>query len=134
MLRSRLLHSGILAALASAGHGSTVLVADGNFPHATVPFPGCPGRIPEHVTRASLVTDVLEAVVPMMAIESATLMDSDGPTPPSQPAIRSRMPPDIPVRTLDRFAFYEATRDPSLALVIATGESRVRANGLLTMG
>ena len=35
---------------------------------------------------------------------------------------------------LGRFPFYEAARTPDLALVIATGERRVYANILLTIG
>jgi L-fucose mutarotase/ribose pyranase (RbsD/FucU family) len=35
VLRTRLLHPEILAALAGAGHGSRVLIADGNYPFST---------------------------------------------------------------------------------------------------
>ena len=35
MLKSRLLHPQITAALARAGHGSKVLISDGNYPHGT---------------------------------------------------------------------------------------------------
>ena len=62
MLRTRLIHPEILAALAAAGHGSQVLVSDGNFPHATATPPAArrvylnlsPGRV--------TVTEVLEAL------------------------------------------------------------------------
>ena len=37
MIRGKLIHPEILAALAGAGHGSKVLITDGNFPHATAP-------------------------------------------------------------------------------------------------
>jgi len=39
VLRYRLTHPEILAALASAGHGSTVLLADGHYPAATAAGP-----------------------------------------------------------------------------------------------
>ena len=35
MLKNRLLHPDILAALGRAGHGSKVLIADGNYPFST---------------------------------------------------------------------------------------------------
>ena len=40
MLKTRLLHPEILNALARAGHGSRVLIADGNYPFATEAAPG----------------------------------------------------------------------------------------------
>jgi L-fucose mutarotase len=53
VLRTRLIHPEILAALAAAGHGSQLLLSDGNFPHATASPPGArrvylnlsPGRV-----------------------------------------------------------------------------------------
>ena len=36
MLTSVLIHPPLLAALANCGHGSQILIADGNFPYATV--------------------------------------------------------------------------------------------------
>ncbi|WP_318783043.1 RbsD/FucU domain-containing protein [Cellulosimicrobium sp. SH8] len=35
MLRYPLLHPGLIGALAGAGHGSRVLLADANYPHST---------------------------------------------------------------------------------------------------
>ena len=42
--------------------------------------------------------------------------------------------PGIELQPLGRFEFYDAARSPELALVIATGERRVYANILLTIG
>ena len=41
---------------------------------------------------------------------------------------------DMELYILRRFEFYEAARGPDLALVIATGERRIYANILLTIG
>jgi L-fucose mutarotase len=38
------------------------------------------------------------------------------------------------LQRLDRFAFYDACRLPDVGLVIATGEQRIYANVLLTLG
>jgi L-fucose mutarotase len=35
---------------------------------------------------------------------------------------------------MGRFEFYDAARGPNVALVIATGEQRIYANILLTLG
>jgi len=63
MLRYKLIHPQILAALGGAGHGSQVLIADGNYPFAT----GAPAgaqRVYLNLAPGLLtVTDVLAALV-----------------------------------------------------------------------
>src|SRR3954467_10033625 len=68
VLKTTLLHPGILGALATSGHGSQVLITDGNFPHQTAPYPGAvrvylnlsPGRL--------TVSEVLEALIQAIPI------------------------------------------------------------------
>ena len=77
MLRTRLTHPEILAALAAAGHGSQLLISDGNVPHATA-TPTSARRVflnlsPGRVT----VSEVLEAVVPTVPLEAAAVMRPD---------------------------------------------------------
>ena len=45
MLKYRLTHPEILAALAGAGHGSQVLIADGNYPFSTGANPAAGARL-----------------------------------------------------------------------------------------
>ena len=40
----------------------------------------------------------------------------------------------IELERLERFPFYDAARGPDVALAIATGEQRLYANLLLTIG
>jgi L-fucose mutarotase len=135
MLLTRLIHPGILQALAGAGHGSTVLISDGNFPHATGPRPEVP-RVYLNLTPGRLlVTEVLEALTAAVPIESAVLMRSPEPVAPAvHDAVRSLLPAGTPIELLDRFDFYEATRSTDLALVIATADQRLYANVLLRIG
>jgi L-fucose mutarotase len=42
--------------------------------------------------------------------------------------------PGVALEAHDRFAFYDMARGPDLALAIATGERRIYANILLTIG
>jgi L-fucose mutarotase len=124
VLRTRLIHPQILAALAAAGHGSQVLVSDGNFPHATATPPGAtrvylnlsPGRV--------TVTEVLEAVAATVPLEAAAVMRPHD----------ALLPPGTPVEVVERFAFYELARGRDVTLVIATGDQRLYANLLLTIG
>ena len=135
MLRTRLIHPEILAALAAAGHGSQVLVSDGNFPHATATPPGAqrvwlnlsPGRV--------TVTEVLEAVAATVPLEAAAVMrPHDAEAPPVLAEYGALLPPGTPVEVVERFAFYELGRGPDVTLVIATGDQRLYANLLLTIG
>lgn len=134
MLRSSLTHPTILAALASAGHGSTVLIADGNFPFSTAPYPAAPVVFLNLAPGLVTVTDVLQAVVPVIPIEAALLMASGTAKAPAHDAIRACLPVAVTIEAVARQAFYAVTRLPNLGLVIATGDTRLFANVLLTIG
>ena len=134
MLKTNLLHPEILRALAAAGHGAKVLVSDGNFPHSTgsnayaahVYLNLAPGLLS--------VTDVLKVVAAAIPVEAAeTMATADGTEPPIWAEFRALLP-DQTLRPLERWAFYETARGHDVALVIATGEQRIYANILLTIG
>lgn len=135
MLRGTLLHPEILATLGSAGHGSQVLIADGNYPFLTGGFAGAK-RVYLNLSPGLLTaTDVVQTLVSAIPIESATVMVPDnGPEPPIFTEFRQLLPTGLELQTLDRFAFYTAARSENLALLIATGEQRIYANILLTIG
>lgn len=135
MLRYKLVHPEILAALASAGHGSRVLIADGHYPFTTAAGPNAvpvflnlsPGKL--------TVTEVLEPLSEAIPIESATVMRPPAELPtPEIFADFERLLPDVELEGLDRFAFYDAAKSEDTALVIATGDVRTYANLLLTIG
>jgi len=134
MLKTNLLHPDILQALGSAGHGSKVLISDGNFPHTTgsnyyakhVFLNLAPGLL--------TVTDVLKVIATAIPVESVEVMQTaDGSEPPIWEEFRAILP-DQRLHPRERFSFYEAARSPDVALVIATGEQRIYANILLTVG
>jgi L-fucose mutarotase len=135
MLRTRLIHPEILGALAAAGHGSQVLISDGNFPHATATPPSArrvylnlsPGRV--------TVTEVLEAIAATVPLEAAAVMrPHDAEAPAVLEEYRALLPPGTPVEVVERFAFYELARRPDVTLAVATGDQRLYANLLLTIG
>jgi len=134
MLKSQLLHPGILHALGQSGHGSKVLIADGNYPFNTGSNPAAehvflnlrPGQVS--------VTDILETLVTAMPVEAAHVMQpADGSEPPIFNEFR-RILPDLQLQKLERFAFYDASRERDVSLVIASGDQRLYANILLTIG
>ena len=145
MLRTKLLHPELLAALGGAGHGAKVLIADGNYPVGT--------KAPPRAARVYLnlspgvvtVTDVLDALVETIPVEAAEVMVPDkGREPPIFAEFRKILkrsttalplqPGDLPLTTLSRFAFYDAASQPDVAIAVSTGEKRIYANILLTIG
>jgi len=136
MLRTGLIHPQMLEALGKAGHGSLVLLSDGNFPHDTAPHRSAP-RVYLNLRPGMIsVIDALQAVLTVVPIESAVVMQPPPgtPAPPVRAEFANLLGASIPLQDLDRDAFYAATADSNLALVVATGEQRIYANLLLTIG
>jgi len=134
VLKGALIHPEIARALAGAGHGAQVLIADGNYPISTGAAPNA-ARVYLNLA-PGLVTavDVLRVVVQAIPIEAATVMHpAEGPEPPIFAEFRALLP-GLSLQSLDRFAFYAAAPKPDTCLVIATGEQRIYANILLTIG
>jgi len=134
MLKTKLLHPEIFCALGSLGHGSKILIADGNFPFKT--------HTPSHAARVFLnlmpgvvqVTQVLETLVETIPVESALVMvPPDGAHQPIFDAFAACLP-GIEIKKTKRFEFYEEAKSEQTGLLIATGEQRRFANLLLTIG
>ncbi len=135
MLHFPLIHPEILGALAAAGHGSTVLVADANYAHSTGTRTGCPvvhlNLAPGLVT----VEQVLLALVGAAPFEAAALLRPDDGSPsPVRERYTRLLGADVPVSELPRAQFRAACRGEDLALTVATGDTAFYANALLTVG
>jgi L-fucose mutarotase len=134
VLRTRLLHPEILAALGEAGHGSQVLIADGNYPIATRSNARArhvflnlePGKL--------TVTEVLEVIAAAIPVEAVYVMGPDDESEPSVFGDFRRQIPNHALTRLGRFDFYDMASGPDCALAIATGEQRLYANILITIG
>jgi L-fucose mutarotase len=130
-----LVHPELLEALASSGHGSGILIADGNYPYLTATAPGA--RVIHLNLRPGLldVTTVLEAVLTTVNIEAATLMQTPPDVhAPAQEEYARMLGPDVPIERVERFAFYDRVRSPDTGVVVATGDERLYGNLLLTIG
>lgn len=142
MITGKLIHPQILSALAAAGHGSRVLVADALYPHSTgaseradrVHLNLTPGVVP--------APEVIALVAATVHIEAATFMETAEGEVSAPVREYQRLLADhrhgggagIDWTSLERMAFYEVCRAPELCLVIATGDVRPYANLLLTIG
>jgi L-fucose mutarotase len=134
MLKGRLLHPEILDALGRAGHGSKVLIADGNYPFATGVGPRARQVFLNLSPGMLKVTDVLGVLEEAIPIEAAAVMMPPDEEPPIFEEFRRIITGGIELEPLERFAFYAASKGEDVALLIATGEERIYANILLTIG
>jgi L-fucose mutarotase len=134
MLKSQLLHPEVLKALGASGHGSRVLIADGNYPFVTRSNPLAERVYLNFAPGLLTVTQVLETLVTAIPIEAAHVMTTDDGTEPSIYADFRRILPGLNLEGHDRFSFYDESKDPDVSLVIATAERRVYANILLVIG
>ncbi len=144
MLKGQLLHPQISAALGRAGHSSKVLISDGNYPHWTKKGPNAEVVFLNLAPGLVNVTDVLKALVTAIPIEKAEVMEpmKTGPyalkeDPPIWNEFRQILHAaavDVELDKVERFKFYDVAGAPDVCLTIATGEQRIYANLLLTIG
>lgn len=129
------IHPDLLKALASAGHGSNILIADGNFP-ADI-------GVPERTEKVFLnyapdkprVTEVLETVSKLVNIESAVVAvrDDFNDTPIMQ-EFQQYLPEGVTIQKKTRWDFRAACSAPETGLLIQTGDLRLYGCILLTVG
>lgn len=139
MLHGRLLHPQIQLALARAGHGSRVLIADGNYPHWTRRGPNAELVFLNLAPGLPTVTEVLAVLATATPIELAAVMaPPQGEADPPIWLELSQLVGDAggprALSRLGRSAFYEAAMSSDVALAVATGDQRLYANVLLTIG
>ena len=144
MLAGKLIHPQVLEALGRAGHGSKVLIADGNYPASTTLGPNA--RLVSLNLSPGVVscTAVLEALVTLMPVEAAAVMQyyREGPyalaeDPPIWDEFRRILGAagqTSELTEIERFAFYEAAAQPDVCLTIVSADQRIYANLLLTIG
>ncbi len=143
MLKSKLIHPEISAVLARAGHGAKVLIADGNYPASSrlgpvatqISLNLCPGKLN--------CTDVLDVLLSAIPVEVANTMAPEPGSPyvDSDPNIWKEFESilrqhgiEIALQPIDRFEFYNVASDDHHVLTIQTGDTRLYANLLLTIG
>jgi L-fucose mutarotase len=135
MLKYKLLHPEILGALGAAGHGSKIMIADSNYPFSTRANPGAKRVYLNFAPGLISATDILKGLVEAIPVESADVMlTNEAIEPPIAGEFRAILGRKVPVHAHERFAYYDLCKDPDTALVIASGEQRIYANILLTIG
>lgn len=133
MLKGKLIHPDIMAALALCGHGDKILIADGNYPldskteNAALVYLGLMPGTPT-------VPQVLEAIQSVINVEKAEVMNPDDGTTPEIFGTFRDMLEGMELDMLGRYEFYDACCEKCVRLAISTGEKRTYANLLITVG
>jgi L-fucose mutarotase len=144
MLKHKLIHPQILQALGRAGHHSSILIADGNYPAASKKGP--------HAELVSLnlmpgvvnCSQVLEAVLSAVPIEEINTMmyEATGPyaltaDPPVWTQYREIIRQSglkLDLKPIEKWDFYQAVATPDHVLTIQTADQQRYANILLHIG
>ncbi len=135
MLKTACINPDLIGLLAKCGHGDKVLIADGNYPldsntgdNTAKLYLGLTQGIP-------LVTQVLEVLEKTVSIENAEVMVPEtGDDPEIFNEFKEILPEEVKINKLGRHKFYEACKKDNVKIAISTGEQRVFANILITIG
>lgn len=144
MLRHTLIHPQINAVLGAAGHHSSILIADGNYPAATKRGPRAelislnlmPGVVTcDQVLQAVLSAIPIEAIRTMQTETSGPYaLDGDPPVWNDYRQTIRRAGLDLQLQPIEKWAFYEAVSTDDHILTIQTADQQRYANILLTIG
>ncbi len=144
MLKHHLIHPKINEVLGRAGHHSTILIADGNYPAWNKKGPNaevvCLNPAPGVVN----CSQVLRAILSAVAIDRVNTMG----IPADDPYAQKGEPPvwadyreilmesgsNLSPEPVMKWDFYQAVASPDHVLTIQTGDQALWANILLTMG
>ncbi len=144
MLKTTLLHPDILRVVARAGHHSTILIADGNYPASTKRGPHAelvclqltPG-IPtvSHVLRALLASLPIDAVNVMgVPADDPYAQQGDPPVWEEYREIIAAAGEALTLAPILKWDFYQAVESADHVLTIQTADQALWANVLLTLG
>ena len=132
MLRHKLIHPQISAILAAAGHHSTVLIADGNYPAASKRGPRAKLISLNLMPGVPTCNQVLEAILSACPVEEIQTMETEtsGPyaldgDPPVWDDYRQTIKNeklDLELNPVDKWKFYEAVSTNDHVLTIQTAD------------
>ncbi len=135
MIKTEIIHPELLLSLAQAGHGAKILLADSNYP-VTTKAPARAKIVHLNFTPGLIGgVEVVRALSLTIPVESAAYMaNAEGNMPEIVAEYQKLLGENVPFENYGRFEFYEQASNNDTTLVIATGEQRVYANLLLTVG
>jgi len=128
----------LLKILMEMGHGDTIVIGDGNFPHASIAKDSHLIRLDGHG-----VSEILDAILTLMPLdtyvdEPVALMEVvpgdnvETPIWDEYAKIVEKHQPGTKIGHIERFAFYDEAR--KCYAVVSSGESALYANIILQKG
>lgn len=144
MLKHQLIHPKINEVAGRAGHHSTILIADGNYPASTKRGPNselvCLNLCPGIVNVAQVLTALLSAV-PIDEVNTMGIPADDPYALKGEPPVWNEYRKVIleaglklQLEPLQKWDFYQTVGSPDHILTIQTGDQALWANVLLTIG
>ncbi len=144
MLKHHLIHPKINEVLGRAGHHSSILIADGNYPVWNKKGPNaelvCLNLSPGIVNCSQVLRAILSAVaigrVHTMGIPADDPYAQNGEPPvwADYRQILKESGSDLSLEPVLKWDFYQAVESPDHVLTIQTGDQALWANLLVTMG
>ncbi len=144
MLKHQLIHPKINEILGRAGHHSTILIADGNYPASTKRGPNaelvCLNLSPGCVTVAQVLRALLSAVpvdrVNTMGIpaDDPYAQQGDPPVWKEYRQVLAESGLKIQLEPVLKWDFYKHVESPDHVLTVQTADQALWGNVLLTMG
>ena len=144
MLRHKLIHPQISAILAAAGHHSSILIADGNYPAASKRGPRAKLISLNLMPGVPTCNQVLEAILSAVPVEKIMTMETEtsGPyaldgDPPVWDDYRQTIKNeklDLELQPVAKWKFYEEVSTQDHVLTIQTADQQRYANILLHVG
>ncbi|HBJ38563.1 MAG TPA: transporter [Planctomycetaceae bacterium] len=144
MLRHKLIHPQINAILGAAGHHSSILIADGNYPASSKRGPRAELISLNLMPGVPTCDQVLQAILSAVPIETIQTMQTEksGPyaldgDPPVWDDYRKTIKAaelDLALQPIDKWAFYDAVATDDHVLTIQTADQQRYANILLSIG
>ena len=133
-----LLSPELLKVLMEMGHGDTLVIGDGNFPHASIagdsPLIRLDGHGCAEVLDAILTLFPLDAYVDAPVSLMEVVPGDNGETPiwDEFAKIIEKHQPGTKIRHVERFSFYDEAK--KCYAVVSTGETALYANVILQKG
>ncbi|HEX4053268.1 MAG TPA: RbsD/FucU domain-containing protein [Tepidisphaeraceae bacterium] len=145
MLKTNLLHPEILGGLAAAGHLTKILISDGNYPSANKPNPRAKvvwANFTAGVVDACTILRLVCEIVPIEAVELMAPAKTGPYAMKNDPPIWKKYGEILRKHSdfrgecvrLAKPQFNEQAQSEDLGLVIATAETQIYANILMTIG
>ena len=144
MLKHQLIHPKINEVLGRAGHHSTILIADGNYPAATKKGPNAELVCLQLTPGVPTVAQVLRALLSALPVDQVNMMG----IPADDPYAQQGDPPvwneyreviaesgaKLMLEPILKWDFYQHVESPDHVLTIQTADQNLWANVLLTLG